>query len=75
MTDLWGAGGTGRWGADGALLDEVQSWWDWGKAEVLATVAGVSYVGFSVLADWGGAGRHHRRVLPLGTVLREKKSK
>lgn len=51
VTDLWGAGGTGRRGTDGALLDEVESWWDRGKSKVLAAVAGVSYVGFSVLAD------------------------
>lgn len=51
VTDLRGAGGTGRWGADGALLDEVESWRYGGKAEVLEAVAGVSSVGFSVLAD------------------------
>lgn len=51
MTDLGGDGGTGRRGADGALLDEVESWWDGGKAEVLDAVARVSSVGFSVLAD------------------------
>lgn len=50
VTDLWGAGGTGGWGTDGALVDEVESWRDRGKAEVLEAVAGVS-VGFSVLAN------------------------
>lgn len=72
MTDLWGAGGTGRRGADGTFLDEVKSWWDRGEAEVLNTVTGVSSMGFPVLADWRRAGRHHGRVLGLGTVLREK---
>jgi len=51
VTDLRGAGGTGRRGTDGTLLDEVESWRDWGKAEVLDTVAGVSTLDFSVLAD------------------------
>lgn len=51
VTDLGGTGGTGRWGADGTLLDEVESRRNWGKAEVLDAVVGVSSMGFSVLAD------------------------
>lgn len=51
MTHLRGASRTGRWGADGAFLNEVESWRDRGKAEVLATVDRVSTMGFSVLAD------------------------
>lgn len=39
MTYLGGGGGTNRWGANGAFLDEVKSWWDWGKAKVLDTMA------------------------------------
>lgn len=50
-TDLRGAGWTGRWGADGTFLDEVQPWRDGGKAEVLHAVAHFSSVGFSVLTD------------------------
>lgn len=51
VTDLRGASRTGRWGADGAFLDEVESWRDGGKTEVLHAVAGFSSVGFSVLTD------------------------
>lgn len=51
MTNPGGAGGTGRWGADGTFLDKVKSGWDGRKAEVLNTVTGVSTVGFPVLAD------------------------
>lgn len=51
MTDLGGADGTGRWGANGPFVDKVTSWWDRWEAEVLDTLAGVSPMGFSVLAD------------------------
>lgn len=50
-THLRGAGGTGRRGADGTFLDEVEPRWDWREAEVLHAVARLSSVGFSVLAD------------------------
>lgn len=49
VTDLRGAGGTGGWGANGTFLNEVESWWDRGKAEMLDTL--VSSMGFPVLAD------------------------
>ena len=39
VTYLGGGSGTNRWGANGTFLDEVKSWWDWGKAKVLDTVA------------------------------------
>lgn len=51
VTHLWGAGRTGRRGAHGTLLDEVQPWWDRGKAEMLHAVAQLSSMGFPVLAD------------------------
>lgn len=73
-TDLRRASGTGRWRADGALLDEVESRWDGRKAEVLDAEARVSSVGFSALTDRRRAGRHHGGVLALGTVLRQEKN-
>ena len=51
LTDLWGAGGTGRRGADGTFLDKVESWRDRGEAKVLDAVTRVSSVSFPVLAD------------------------
>lgn len=51
VTDLGGAGGTGRWGADGTFLNEVEPWRDGGEAEMLHAVARFSSVGLSVLTD------------------------
>lgn len=51
LTNLWGAGGTGRWGPHGTLLDEIKPWWNRGKAEVLHRVAQLTSMGFPMLAD------------------------
>lgn len=50
-TNLWGAGGTGRRGPHGALLDEIKPWRNRGEAEVLHAVGWLSSMGFPMLAD------------------------